>query len=334
MIKKGFSVTVVPLFARDGGELSTIDLEYQRAKLDYEFFNNFESEHTRKCYRRDILQFFTFVYENFPEALQVGQVERVHVVAYRNWLFESDYAPKSQNRKLSALSSYFDFLVEKGVAATNPVSSVKRPRQEVATPTEDLNDQEILTLFALFEKPDHSPLHKAIIYLLFTTGIRKSELIELKLKDYRQQGEHQVIEVRAKGGKYLTKVIHPHCSQVIDHYLLWMRSINRDVTPEDWIFQPSRNPKDQTHLIKPLRPESIDYIIKKYAKEAGISGRITPHSARASYIGSALESGVDLLRLSLDVGHSSVKTTQEYDKRKKRLSGSPVYKLGFLNEKK
>ncbi|MBT7668388.1 MAG: site-specific integrase, partial [Bdellovibrionales bacterium] len=223
---------------------------------------------------------------------------------------------------------------EKGVVSANPVSSVKRPRQEVATPTQDLSDDEILALFALFEKPEHSPLHKAVIYLLFTTGIRKSELIELKLKDYRQQGEHRIIEIRAKGGKRLTKVIHPHCYQVIDQYLRWMQSINRTVDGEDWIFQPTRNPRDSGHLIKPLRPESIDYIIKKYAKEAGVGRRITPHSARASYIGSALESGVDLLRLSVDVGHSSVKTTQEYDKRKKRLSGSPVYQLGFLNTKK
>ncbi len=72
--------------------------------------------------------------------------------------------------------------------------------------------------------------------------------------------------------------------------------------------------------------------MKSWCKKAGIHHRISPHSARASYIGSALDNGVDLYKISRDVGHASVKTTEEYNKRKQRISESPVWGLGFMKK--
>ena len=95
----------------------------------------------------------------------------------------------------------------------------------------------------------------------------------------------------------------------------------------------SKNPLNPGKLNKGLNPKSVDYILKKYARSADIYERISPHSARTPYIGSALENGADLYRLSLDVGHSSVKTTQSYNKRElfsKKCVGTP----GFLKDKK
>ena len=74
-------------------------------KLEYEFFSNFESLHTRKSYRIDITQFFEFLKENFKEVTNYSDVERVHIVAYRNWLTDNNLAPKSINRKIAANSS-------------------------------------------------------------------------------------------------------------------------------------------------------------------------------------------------------------------------------------
>jgi len=139
-----------------------------------------------------------------------------------------------------------------------------------------------------------------VIYTLFTTGIRKAELINLRRKNFFVKDGHSVIEVRAKGGKQLTKVVHPKCVEVINDYMAYLESIGEKIHPEDWIFRPSKNPLEPGHTIKPLNPKSVDYIIKSWCKKAGIHHRISPHSARASYIGSALEAGVDLYKVSKD----------------------------------
>ena len=302
-------------------------------KLEYEFFQNFESPHTRKSYRVDLVQLFEFLGDNFNEVKKYAEIERVHLVAFRNWLSDSNMAPKTINRKLASASSFFDFLIEKGMISYNPCSSIKRPRQEVKNATNDLTDDEIAKLLSLVDSL-HGPglLHKAIIYTLFTTGIRKAELINLKIKNIVTKDDYHVIEIVAKGGKRLTKVLHPKCFEVIQEYLKENNGSKEELHPEDWVFRPTKNPLDPQHTLKPLNPKSVDYVIKSWCKKAGITTRISPHSARASYIGSALENGIDLYKISKDVGHSSVKTTEEYNKRRQKLNESPVFGLGFLKK--
>ena len=118
------------------------------AELQYEFFYNFESEHTRKSYRIDIGQFFAFLCDHFIEINDYTSIQKFHFVAFRNWLTDSNLAPKSINRKMAANSSFFDFLVEKGIVAFNPVTCIKRPRQEVRTPTNDASDVQIKKRFS------------------------------------------------------------------------------------------------------------------------------------------------------------------------------------------
>ncbi len=305
------------------------------AELQYEFFYNFESPHTRKSYRIDICQFFEFLNDNFTSIKSYDEVKKVHFVAFRNWLTDLNLAPKSINRKMAANSSFFDFLVEKNIVPFNPTTSIKRPRQEVRKPTNDASDDQIRTLLELVDTlTGPGLLHRAILFTLFTTGIRKAELINLRIKNFFQHDGNFLIEVRAKGGKQLQKVVHPKCVEVIKDYLSYLENSGELLNVEDWIFRPSRNPLDPTHTLKPLNPKSVDYIVKSWCKKAGIDQRISPHSARASYIGSALESGIDLYKISRDVGHASVKTTEEYNKRRLKHSESPVFGLGFLTTKK
>lgn len=302
-------------------------------KLEYEFFSNFESLHTRKSYRIDITHFFEFLSEHFSDVSGYEFIERFHVVAFKNWLTDQGLAPKTVNRKLAANSSFFDFLVEKNMMVFNPATSIKRPRQEVVSPTNDLSDEQIVNLFNEVDKlKDEGLLHKAVIYTLFTTGIRKAELINLKRKHLIKKDDFYFIDIRAKGGKNLQKVLHPKCAEVIFEYIAFLEKNGEPIHPEDWIFRPSKNPSDPTHIIKPLNPTSVDYIIKTWCKKVGIHQRISPHSARASYIGSALDAGIDLYKISKDVGHSSVKTTEEYNKRRQKVEDSPVFGLGFLKK--
>ncbi len=300
-------------------------------KLEFEFFQNFESAHTRESYRNDLKSFFEFISSNFKR-LTTAEVHKLHVIAYKDWLTKNQYAPKSINRKISTLSTFYRFLIEKNHMTYNPCDSVKKPKQTVKTETNDLSDEEVIKVLEIIQEKA-SPLHKAIVLLFFSTGIRKSELIDLKLKDYKEINGEMTITVNAKGGKTLIKFLPKQCSEALDDYITHMKNGGREIHPQDWIFQPSKNPsKKNANLVKPIRPKSIDYIFIKYCKLAGINKRVSPHSARATYIGSALQNGANIVKVSKDVGHSSVKTTEEYNKRRNRFEDSPINSLGFLKE--
>ncbi len=301
--------------------------------LFFEFFENFNSDHTKKSYRTDINQFFDFLASYMQGIRQLKSLQRVHAVAFKKWLVDNEYAPKTTNRKMSAVSSFFDFLVEKNFVEYNIFHSIKRPRQEVQNPTNDLSDEQVQKIIEILESNNSNSalLHRAVVSTLFMTGIRKAELINLKRGDYYYENNIPMIKVKAKGGKMLTKVLPQDCVEAIEDYLSWMKAQNREVEYEDWLFQPTRNPSEN-NLVKPLNPKSVNYIVKTICKRAGVPQNVSSHSARASYIGSALENGADLYKVSRDVGHSSVKTTEEYDKRRKKFKDSPIHHLGYLKK--
>jgi site-specific recombinase XerD len=297
-------------------------------ELEFEFLNNFESVHTRKAYKRDILSFIDF----FQIVLGLDNLKscsRLHLVAYKEYLGNSTYTPKTINRRMSSISSYFQFLMEKGFLDFNPADGVRRPKQNVSKETNDLTDDEVVQLFDVISKAA-SPLHRAILITFFTTGIRKSELIEIKLSDLQEINGEMTLRIKAKGGKILLKFLIPECHKAIYDYIQFMKIQGREIDNNDWIFQPSINPKEPSNVTRPLVPSSIDYIFKKYCKLAGITKSVSPHSARATYIGSSLQGGAELLKVSKDVGHSSVKTTESYNKRRNTIKDSPARNLGFI----
>jgi len=304
-----------------------------------EFFENFTSIHTRDNYRNDLLKFFEFLTENYPKINTLNQVQRKEIIEYRNFLAETGgrdgapCAPKTVARKLASLSSYFHYLVEKGDKDFNPVQSVKRPRHEVLRPTQALEKEQVRALFDLLSNGDEKSksrfLHRALLVTFFMTGMRKSEVLLLKFKDYREINDYRVLEFTGKGGKTGQKVLHPLCVEALEEYLAWMESVGRKHIADDWLFQPTRNPSDPTNLNRPLNPRTINEIITNYGKKIGLNFNISPHSARATFIGELLEAGVDIYSVAREVNHSSVKTTQEYDKRRKRLSDSPISKLKY-----
>lgn len=302
-------------------------------EIQEEFFENFNSRHTRKGYEIDIRHFLSWVSYEYKIS-SYSDLERNHIIKYRNWLQEAGgrngnpCAPKTVARKLASLSSYSDYLVEKSFLEFNPVTSVKRPRRDVVTPTNALTGDQVKTLLLAIPSDTTSGiLHRALIIMFFTTGLRKSEILNMKYKDYREINEFRVVEFVGKGAKIGQKVLHPTNIETLETYLEHMRSLGREHTPEDWLFQPGHNPSDPTNLNKPLNPKTINEIISYYAKKIGLNFKISPHSARATFIGELLELGVDIYTVAREVNHSSVKTTQEYDKRRKKLSDSPVFKL-------
>ena len=303
------------------------------SELASEFIYNFESVHTRKSYLADLRSFDSYLSEKFQSIKNVKDLERLHLIEFRNEMQQHEFAPKTVHRRLSTLSSFFDYLLEKNLIEFNPCQAIKRPRQQVRTPTNDLLDGQIIELL---NAPDSSTpsglLHKTLLTCFFMTGLRKSEITQLKICDFYKKDEYYYFHVRAKGGKYLEKLLPPLCSDLVLEYLSAQKqSITKD--KDDFLFTPTRNPVNPGKLNKAIDPKSIYYIFKLYAKKIGLSKTISPHSARASFIGSALENGADLWKVAKDVGHASVRTTQDYNKRKLRPKDSPGLMLGYVRKK-
>lgn len=304
--------------------------------LKEEFFENFSSKHTRLSYKTDIRQFFHFLKEREPHIRDFSEVLRLHVIQYRNWLCEfagkdgGASAPKTVARKLASISSYFDYLVERNFAESNPATSVKRPRREVVSPTHALSSEQVRSLLNSIDLEKESGiLHQALIITFFTTGLRKSEILYLKRKNLKKMGDHHIIEYAGKGGKLGQKLLHPLCINSLEVYLNSMIKQGREHIAEDWLFQPTKNTSGHRELNKPLNPKTINEILQNYARKAELNLKICPHSARATFISELLNKGVDIYTIANEVNHSSVKTTQEYDKRRRKLLDSPVHKLKY-----
>jgi site-specific recombinase XerD len=305
-------------------------------EIHEEFFQNFTSLHTRKSYKSDLMHFLNFLNE-LPESVDnYYKIERQHVVTYRNYLQElggidnKGAAPKTIARKLAAISSYFDFLVETSQMPFNPVTSVKRPRREVKTPTNALTADQVEELLEAINRSTLSgKMHFALIVMFFTTGLRKSEILYLKRSSYREINNFTVVEYKGKGGKIGQKLLHPDAVDALETYLDEMKNQGRTVEGEDWLFQPTRNPSNPKELNKPLNPKTINEIMTRYGKKIGLNFNISPHSARATFIGELLNSGIDIYKVAQEVNHSSVRTTQEYDKRIKHFYDSPIMKLNY-----
>ncbi|MGB0452774.1 MAG: tyrosine-type recombinase/integrase [Bacteriovoracaceae bacterium] len=297
------------------------------------FFLNFTSHHTRSNYRRDITQFFIFLMKNYPKVQTFKEISIDHVLHYRNNLMEiggpkGDKAcNKTISRKLASLSSLFKFLISKSELEHNPVATLKRPKPTAKKPTQALQIEHVNSILRLAKANKTSgPLHYFLLVAFFSTGLRKSEILFRKVKDIQKHADFWVLEYEAKGGKRGIKRLTPLFMEAFENYKSWMNENEREFGLEDWLFQPSRNPSDPDYLNKPLNPKTINEIISSYAKKLSL-GRVTPHSARATFITHLLEIGVDLFSVSHEVGHASVTTTQIYDKRRVELKNSPVDKL-------
>jgi site-specific recombinase XerD len=301
--------------------------------VESEFLNDFTSMATRSTYKQVLNYFFEFIGDRFKSVHTFVDIERNMVVEYKNFISEAggidgqQMAPNTIGKHLAAISSYFDYLATKDLVQNNPARTVKRPRFEVVKPTKALSLEQVEELFASVSSKESGPLHLALIATLWLTGMRKAEVLNLKRKDYYKENSDVVIQYKGKGGKFRRKLVHPRLEIILDEYLSWMKEKNREQESEDWLFQPTKNPSSPDHIDKPINPRTLNRIIEKYSKKIGLNFNVSAHSARATFISLLLNEEVPIADVAREVAHSSIKTTQEYDKRRKTIKQSLVRKL-------
>lgn len=335
--------TLIPPFPSSSTEQLLCPYERKHKEsvedLIYEFLRD-RSPTTGASYRQDLKDFFDFTQKYFSVPRMEGNrvyfedIKRIYVVKYKNYLETEPckrgrlYAPNSVNRKISSISSFYQFLVRREIIDKNPAEFCIRPKRICVRETEAFSDREMKHLFELVME-QASPLHKSVLLLMFTTGMRNAEVRNIKLKDFQTHEGIRVLRYIGKGQKLNQIAVHPATGHYVDEYLSWMEKRGRKVESEDFLFQPTKN-SHSGKLQKKLSHTALGYIVKKWARKVNPKKRITPHSARATFISSLLENGEDIYTVAQTVNHSDVRTTQRYDKRSKNFKRSPVLGLNFF----
>ena len=257
------------------------------------------SVNTLDAYMRDVDKLFRYLAVEQVDVLDVKLEDLEHFAAF---ISDLGIGPRSLARILSGVRQFYRFLVIDGYLEVDPTELLESPKQpdhlpEVLSTAEvDLLEQAI----DLSKWEGHR--NRAIIEVLFSCGLRVSELTNLKLSNLYI--EEQYIRVMGKGSKERLVPISPRALDEL-HYWFADRNVMK-IKPgeEDYVFLNRRG----HHLTRTM----ILIMIKRYALEAGIKKTISPHTLRHSFATSLLEGGADLRAIQAMLGHESIGTTEIY----------------------
>jgi integrase/recombinase XerD len=301
---------------------------------EIEWLANITNAKTRRAYKNDVQEFVLFTGLSDPGSLRT--VARSHVIAWRKHLESRELEPSSIRRKLSALSSLFDYLCERNAVLGNPVDGVKRPmanNNEGSTPA--LGDAQVRRLL---EAPAPDTLKgvrdRAILATLLYHGIRREELCLLRLRDIQSRQGVMHFRIKGKRDKIRFIPVHPMVLRLIGEYLEAGKhggAVSHESLDAP-LFRPVKNNRTGT-LDKHLDPGSIyKNIVRKYARATGINAEVVGlcvHSLRATAATNALSNEADIAKVQEWLGHANVSTTRLYDRRKSKPEDSPTFHVKY-----
>ena len=258
-----------------------------------------KSENTILSYNRDLTKFL-----NYLKANGINSLDRVTDKELENYIKElndNGFKSATVSRNIASLKAFFHYLNNEGICDNNPTGKLKSPKIEKKVP-------EILTtdeVFSLLDQPSgDSPKEirdKAMLELLYATGIRVSELINLDVSDVNIQMGSITCQ---DGSKSRTIPFGKEAKTALAKYLEGGRSAIVDNKESTILFANCSGQK--------MSRQGFWKLIKHYAKKAGIEADITPHTLRHSFAAHLVENGADLRSVQEMLGHSDISTTQIY----------------------
>jgi integrase/recombinase XerC len=274
--------------------------------MEYLTLEKGASEHTCRGYLNDLCHFAEFISASqlYPVSetgeVDVRRVDRDIIRVYLRALFGSNKR-SSIARKLASLRSFFQYLVREGIISRNPAKGVASPKRERYIPRALTVDE----MFRLLDAPDRSNppglRNRAILELLYSSGIRVGELIQLNCDDV--EWELGIVKVLGKGNK---ERIVPIGSKAIEALRDALRGRGSSAA------QGGTHPLFVNARGGRLTDRSVRRIVETYAKRCGLGGNITPHALRHSFATHLLDAGADLRDIQELLGHVSLSTTQKY----------------------
>jgi tyrosine recombinase XerC len=267
--------------------------------LDFLRYERNASAHTVSSYRRDLSQFADYL---ATREILLRRLDNVHIRGFLAQLHEKRLRKSSLARKLAAVRSFLQFCVKKGWLAENPAKVVATPKQETHVPL-FLSEQEMA---GFLEVPSSQrPLDlrdKAVLELLYATGIRVSELVGIDIEDVSFR--ERLIRVRGKGKKERLVPFGRIAGRTLDSYLGARALLLKDRIGERAMFL--------NYQGRRITTRSVERIVDKYIRQTALKRKISPHSLRHSFASHLLSRGADLRVIQELLGHESLATTQKY----------------------
>jgi integrase/recombinase XerC len=273
-------------------------LEYIERERNY-------SLHTRVSYAKDLQQFESFLRGKFQEAVKhPKEIDQDVVRSFLALLLDSGMAKKSVVRKMSTLRSFFKFAIRKKLISINPMSNVVTPKVERKLP-QFLDERAVEDLMALPDLNDPIGVRDAaVLELLYSTGMRRGELIGLEEADFNFYGK--TVKVVGKGNKERIVPFGEHAHQALKNYIAARRTLLRTK------MQPETDAFFLTPKGKPLYPGGVNAIVKRYFSKISEIRQQSPHVLRHSFATHMLDRGADIFAVKELLGHESLSTTQVY----------------------
>ena len=254
------------------------------------------SEHTIKSYTTDLKQFTSFLSSEFQI---IDEINEISFQIIRTWiasLLEKGINPRSVNRKISTLKTYFKFLIREGVLIENPMTKVVAPKSKKRLPV-FIEEDQIASLLneVQFEEGFVGQRNKLIIELFYVTGIRLSELINIKISDV--DFNNQSIKVLGKRNK---ERIIPLSSNVVNDLNIFIENNQQN----KYLFTNLEGEKLYNKLVYRL--------VNKYIGEISSVNKKSPHILRHTFATHMLNNGADINAIKELLGHANLSATQVY----------------------
>lgn len=267
----------------------------------------FASPNTQAAYRTDIANWFEWCLEHDLDPM--SGVERPHIDLYARSLEAEGRSPSTVARHLSALASFYGFLVDELQLPRSPAARVKRPKVAQESPALGLDRDELRSFLSAAEPA--GPRDHALACLLALNGMRVSEACGLEIENLDVERGHQVVRFTGKGG---TRRICPLAPRTADA----IHAAVGDRTSGPLLIDAKAERLDRHDAAR---------IVRRVARAAGITKRVSPHSLRHSMVTLSLDAGVPLHVVQDAAGHASPATTRRYDRARGHLDSHATYAL-------
>lgn len=260
-----------------------------------------KSLNTVESYKRDVTQYISYL--DGTGVTDISSTTKTTVLSYLLYLQKEGRASSTVSRTLASLRSYYLFMMQNGVVKSNPTSNLEAPHVEKKIP-KILSGEEVELLLEQPKNCDNKGIRdKAMLELLYATGIRVSELINLDVSDVNVPMSF----VRCKGGKKERIIPMGHqAKDALENYINNVRKYMIKDENETALFVNCSGAR--------LSRQGFWKLIKYYQHIAGIETDITPHTLRHSFAAHLLENGADLHSIQEMMGHADISSTQVYSR--------------------